>query len=367
MAAKAHEAEWVKHVNRVKANEPYYAEKGGYSIEDCHTVQLLNSFLHSGPNGQHFIMVFEILGVNLLEIMKRYDYKGIPMPLVRRMAKQVLIGLDYLHRMCRIIHTDLKPENVIVSLTKQELQEIMDRGQISTMNKTVKTQDVTKDGTLFAGPNQPKKSTLLANIDTAGMSKQQKKKLRKKMKKQLEADGLGSPDDAAVTGSFAAPAKVNNFTEGAGAAGNQTTRDQAPKQEDQGEERKSADSDEQEDSIEMPRSHSLPNMAWTEDPGTGSRDSLFESDGGPRDGKDKPEGSWQYRMTRDYNAEIEQFFALKKLREQQKLQKKDQKAKQELADAKMHERGPLADENISLKICDLGNGCWTHHHFTQKI
>ena len=102
-------------------------------------------------------MVFEILGVNLLEIMKRYDYKGIPVPLVRRMTKQVLIGLDYLHRMCRIIHTDLKPENVIVSLTKQELQEIMGRGQISTMNKTVKTQDVTRDGTLFAGSTQPQK------------------------------------------------------------------------------------------------------------------------------------------------------------------------------------------------------------------
>jgi serine/threonine-protein kinase SRPK3 len=73
-------------------------------------------------------MVFEILGVNLLEIMKRYDYKGIPLPLVRRMAKQVLIGLDYLHRVCRIIHTDLKPENVIVSLTRSELQEIMQSG-----------------------------------------------------------------------------------------------------------------------------------------------------------------------------------------------------------------------------------------------
>ena len=73
-------------------------------------------------------MVFEILGVNLLEIMKRYDYKGVPIPVTRRMAKQVLIGLDYLHRMCNIIHTDLKPENVIVSLTKSELQEIMDKG-----------------------------------------------------------------------------------------------------------------------------------------------------------------------------------------------------------------------------------------------
>ena len=69
-------------------------------------------------------MVFEILGVNLLEIMKRYNYNGIPLPLVRRMTKQILIGLDYLHRKCRIIHTDMKPENVIVSLTRDELQEI---------------------------------------------------------------------------------------------------------------------------------------------------------------------------------------------------------------------------------------------------
>ena len=145
--------DWVKSVDGYKANDKAYHEKGGYSIEDCHTVQLLNSFIHSGPNGQHFIMVFEILGVNLLEIMKRYDYKGIPLPLVRRMTKQVLIGLDYLHRKCRIIHTDLKPENVIVALSKESLQEIMDRGCISSMNKTVKMTNVMKDtNTLFQPP-----------------------------------------------------------------------------------------------------------------------------------------------------------------------------------------------------------------------
>jgi len=103
--------QWIKDVLN-------YKKSSTYSIEDCHTVLLLNSFLHNGANGKHFVMVFEILGVNLLEIMKRYDYKGIPVPLVRRMAKQVLIGLDYLHRYCKIIHTDLKPENVIVNLTQ---------------------------------------------------------------------------------------------------------------------------------------------------------------------------------------------------------------------------------------------------------
>lgn len=105
-------------------------------------MQLLHSFIHTGANGSHFVMVFEILGVNLLEIMKRYDYKGVPIPIVRRMAKQILLGLDYLHRFCKIIHTDLKPENVIVSLTRAELEEIDQRGQISNMNRNVRTEDV---------------------------------------------------------------------------------------------------------------------------------------------------------------------------------------------------------------------------------
>ena len=52
------------------------------------------------------------------------------------------MGLDYLHRICRIIHTDLKPENVIVSLNHNDLGEIMKRGQLSTMNKNIKTIDV---------------------------------------------------------------------------------------------------------------------------------------------------------------------------------------------------------------------------------
>ena len=51
VAARAFDKDWVKDVDRIKANEPEYKKKGGYSMEDCHTVQLLNSFLHNGPNG----------------------------------------------------------------------------------------------------------------------------------------------------------------------------------------------------------------------------------------------------------------------------------------------------------------------------
>lgn len=87
----------------------------------AHVVSLLDSFTHEGPNGSHVCMVFEVLGENLLGLIKRYKYKGIPKILVKQITKQVLLALDYLHRECGIIHTDLKPENVLIELGDVEL------------------------------------------------------------------------------------------------------------------------------------------------------------------------------------------------------------------------------------------------------
>ncbi|KEZ43194.1 hypothetical protein SAPIO_CDS4866 [Scedosporium apiospermum] len=81
-----------------------------------HVVSLLDSFEHTGPNGTHVCMVFEVLGENLLGLIKKWNHRGIPMPLVKQITKQVLLGLDYLHRECGIIHTDLKPENVLIEI-----------------------------------------------------------------------------------------------------------------------------------------------------------------------------------------------------------------------------------------------------------
>ncbi len=82
--------------------------------DNANMVRLLDSFYHRGPNGLHMCMVFELLGCNLLSVVKHYNYQCIPIPVVKSMVLQICTALDFLHRQCSIIHTDLKPENVLL-------------------------------------------------------------------------------------------------------------------------------------------------------------------------------------------------------------------------------------------------------------
>eukprot|EP01130_Rhizamoeba_saxonica_P006741 TRINITY_DN2692_c0_g1_i1.p1 TRINITY_DN2692_c0_g1~~TRINITY_DN2692_c0_g1_i1.p1 ORF type:complete len:481 (-),score=120.28 TRINITY_DN2692_c0_g1_i1:1158-2600(-) len=86
------------------------------SDNDKCVIHLLDDFEISGPNGRHVAMVFEKLGCNLLTLIRLYKYKGLPIPLVKAFSKQTLVGLHFLHTNL-IIHTDLKPENLLVHTT----------------------------------------------------------------------------------------------------------------------------------------------------------------------------------------------------------------------------------------------------------
>lgn len=112
----------------------YEKDKKKYDRDDCHVLNLLNAFIHKGPYGNHFCMVFEILGINLWEVLKKYDCKGLPINIVKEITRQVLMGLDFLNRICRVIHTDLKPENVLLCLTEEELKKIVEDEQLSNQS-----------------------------------------------------------------------------------------------------------------------------------------------------------------------------------------------------------------------------------------
>lgn len=52
-------------------------------------VKLLNDFKMTGQNGTHVCMVFEVLGYNLLKLIVRSSYQGLPLENVKIIVRQV--------------------------------------------------------------------------------------------------------------------------------------------------------------------------------------------------------------------------------------------------------------------------------------
>lgn len=77
-------------------------------------VRLLNHFSVRGVNGVHTCLVFEALGCSLYRLIVRNNYQGLVIAQVKCIVRQVLHGLDFLHTRCHIIHTDIKPENILL-------------------------------------------------------------------------------------------------------------------------------------------------------------------------------------------------------------------------------------------------------------
>ncbi|KAH9327155.1 hypothetical protein KI387_007333, partial [Taxus chinensis] len=136
-------------------------------------VKLLDHFKHTGPNGQHVCMVFEFLGDNLLTLIKYYDYKGMPLPMVKEICFHVLVGLDYLHRQLSIIHTDLKPENILLLSTIDPIKDPRKSGAPPLLHAN-------KDKSIFPiNPSAVKEG----KSSNGGLTRNQKKKIRRKAKR----------------------------------------------------------------------------------------------------------------------------------------------------------------------------------------
>lgn len=160
-------------------------------VVDCsnYVATLQDSFFHTGPNGKHMCMVFIMLGVNLLSVIKAYNYRGIPLPVVKNMIRGMCKGLDFLHRKCQIIHTDLKPENVLILFDESADPSLKNKmAALSIEDKNTKR-----------NPMGLSIIEMASQLEDPNLSPDDRKKLRRRLKKKRQKERkrtFGNGDDA---------------------------------------------------------------------------------------------------------------------------------------------------------------------------
>ncbi|XP_070824424.1 SRSF protein kinase 3 [Chaetodon trifascialis] len=134
-------------------------------------VQLIDDFKISGVNGVHVCMVLEVLGHQLLKWIIKSNYMGLPLVCVKTIITQVLQGLDYLHTKCKIIHTDIKPENILLEVDEVYIRRLAAEATIWQR-------------TGAPPPSGSSVSMAPRDLQVGKLSKNKKKKLKRKAKRQ---------------------------------------------------------------------------------------------------------------------------------------------------------------------------------------
>jgi len=315
------------------------------------TVMLLDDFKISGVNGTHVCMVFEVLGHNLLKFIIRNNYQGMPLQNVKVMMKQVLEGLHYLHTKCQIIHTDIKPENVLVCVDEAHIKRIAAE---ATQHQ--------KLGIKLPGSAMSTAPKELRKVDlSAKMSKSKKKKLKKREKRnqalmeeamqhvmetepKIEAKILNG--EVEVGQESEAPKEQDNSSKVEKEAGEKVLEKEKKEVEEKEEESKPDEKEEQAEVVVNGTHHAA------EEESLQSPVSESECKSEAMVTSPEEEKSEVPMRTESEEREVVEGGAAV-LPQTEEARKPD----------------PCTEvvSGLTVKIADLGNACWVHHHFTEDI
>ena len=107
---------------KVVKNKPAYTQQAWVEVQvtrllnekfdeadQRHIVRLLDVF----ECKSHLCLVFELLSINLYELLKQNQFRGLPLPAIRMFLRQILAAMAAMED-AHVIHCDLKPENILL-------------------------------------------------------------------------------------------------------------------------------------------------------------------------------------------------------------------------------------------------------------
>ena len=260
--------------------------------------------------------------------------------------------------MCGIVHTDLKPENVLLCLTEQELKEISENGYLkpSKKKKEHNNHNENSEKSDLHSHNREQSSKKGAAPQTSENAKKQKKKdkkkklkNRKKHVKKLQKLGLNEEEIKMA---------LENFNQNSSKKEEENKKAENPICDSETDE----NDIEIEDLVERPKVQSVPRFI--------------------QDMDDSEEGEYDFEIS-SYSRKLQSYIKEKnrikndaeyrnQIIEKVKMldSTSDEKEKINIlksANDRGKKRGPGLDENVNVKIVDMGNACWFHHHFSTEI
>jgi dual specificity protein kinase YAK1 len=130
---------------KIVKNKPAYFNQGLVEVrvlellnkqwdarDEAHIVRLQEHFVFR----KHLCLVFELLSLNLYELIRSNSFRGLSTNLVRIFMTQLLKSLVVLYR-AQVIHCDLKPENILLVNAKSPQIKLIDFGSACFEGQTV--------------------------------------------------------------------------------------------------------------------------------------------------------------------------------------------------------------------------------------
>ena len=127
--------------------------------KDNNCIHLYDNFEIEGKHGLHITLVTPVYGVSLAHVLDKGD--KLPLDITKKCTIEILKGLIYLHDKINIVHSDLKPDNILINEPSKSLVKLMEG----------------------YSPVKPGEGPLLLNKNYRTLSKNQKKKFTKQAKK----------------------------------------------------------------------------------------------------------------------------------------------------------------------------------------
>lgn len=112
-----------KKYSAIAVQEYYILEYIKQSDPDDHipiikVIDLVKITKDTQPLAQHLCLFFPVAGISLYSWI--YSIGPFPIQIISNIARQILVGLDFLHNKIHLIHTDIKLENIVVDESDEQ-------------------------------------------------------------------------------------------------------------------------------------------------------------------------------------------------------------------------------------------------------